>query len=111
MKYVLANWKMYPTVDEALALLGDIQAGLLERSTVSERRGQASRRGRFSRSWTACARCESVDVHARRHDPGARDRWLETIGSDRPWQGKLAGCATAWRVHHGHGDPSFALSP
>jgi triosephosphate isomerase len=32
MKYVLANWKMYPTVDEALALLSDIQAGLLDRA-------------------------------------------------------------------------------
>ena len=32
MKYILANWKMYPTVDEALALLSDIQDGLLERA-------------------------------------------------------------------------------
>ena len=32
MKYILANWKMYPTVDEALALLRDIEAGLLERA-------------------------------------------------------------------------------
>ncbi len=32
MKYVLANWKLYPTVDEALTLLRDIQAGLLERA-------------------------------------------------------------------------------
>lgn len=32
MKYVLANWKMYPTVDEAVALLGTIQAGLGERT-------------------------------------------------------------------------------
>ena len=32
MKYVLANWKMYPTVDEAVALLGAIQAGLGERA-------------------------------------------------------------------------------
>ncbi len=32
MKYVLANWKMYPTVDEALALLGAIQAGLRGRT-------------------------------------------------------------------------------
>ena len=31
MKYILANWKMYPTVDEAVALLTDIQAGLLDR--------------------------------------------------------------------------------
>ena len=31
MKYVLANWKMYPTVDEAVALLRGIQAGLHER--------------------------------------------------------------------------------
>ena len=37
MKYVLANWKMYPTVDEAEALLRTIQAGLGERS----RRGGA----------------------------------------------------------------------
>ncbi len=28
LKYVLANWKMYPTVDEAVALLGAIQSGL-----------------------------------------------------------------------------------
>ncbi|MBW3645907.1 MAG: triose-phosphate isomerase [Actinobacteria bacterium] len=28
MRYVLANWKMYPTVDEALALLRTIQDGL-----------------------------------------------------------------------------------
>lgn len=32
MRYVLANWKMYPTVDEALALLGTIQLGLRERA-------------------------------------------------------------------------------
>src|SRR5829696_7429644 len=32
MRYVLANWKMYPTVDEAVALLGAIQAGLGERT-------------------------------------------------------------------------------
>ena len=32
MKYVLANWKMYPTVDEAVALLGAIQVGLDERT-------------------------------------------------------------------------------
>ena len=32
MKYVLANWKMYPTVDEALALLGAVQAGLRQRA-------------------------------------------------------------------------------
>jgi triosephosphate isomerase (TIM) len=31
MKYVLANWKMYPTVDQAVALLTDIQDGLLGR--------------------------------------------------------------------------------
>ena len=31
MKYILANWKMHPTVDEAVALLTDIQAGLLDR--------------------------------------------------------------------------------
>lgn len=31
MKHILANWKMYPTVDEAVALLTDIQAGLLDR--------------------------------------------------------------------------------
>jgi len=31
MKYILANWKMYPIVDEAVALLTDIQAGLLDR--------------------------------------------------------------------------------
>ena len=35
MKYVLANWKMYPTVDEAVALLGAIQAGLDERNRGS----------------------------------------------------------------------------
>ena len=28
MTYLLANWKMYPTVDEALGLLGAIQVGL-----------------------------------------------------------------------------------
>jgi triosephosphate isomerase len=28
VKYVLANWKMYPTVDESLALLGTVQARL-----------------------------------------------------------------------------------
>ncbi len=32
MKYVLANWKMYPTVDEAVALLEAIQIGLAERA-------------------------------------------------------------------------------
>lgn len=32
MKYVIANWKMYPTVDEALALTDAIQAGLRERA-------------------------------------------------------------------------------
>ena len=32
LKYLLANWKMYPAVDEAVALLTDIQAGLLERA-------------------------------------------------------------------------------
>ena len=32
LKYLLANWKMYPTVEEAVALLTDIQAGLLERA-------------------------------------------------------------------------------
>ena len=31
MKYVLANWKMYPTVDEAVALLAAIQVGLGQR--------------------------------------------------------------------------------
>lgn len=31
MDYVLSNWKMYPTVDEAGALLGALQTGLLER--------------------------------------------------------------------------------
>lgn len=31
MKYVLANWKMYPTVDEALAVLDAIQSGLRQR--------------------------------------------------------------------------------
>ena len=31
MDYVLSNWKMYPTVDEARALLLAVQAGLLER--------------------------------------------------------------------------------
>ncbi len=35
MKYVLANWKMYPTVDEAVALLGAIQVGLGERTPGS----------------------------------------------------------------------------
>jgi triosephosphate isomerase len=33
MTYVLANWKMYPTVDDAVALLGAIQAGLAERTS------------------------------------------------------------------------------
>lgn len=32
MRYVLANWKMYPTVDEAVALVRAIQAGLGERT-------------------------------------------------------------------------------
>ncbi len=31
MRYVLANWKMYPTVNEALELLDAIQTGLRER--------------------------------------------------------------------------------
>ena len=31
MDYVLSNWKMYPTVDDAQALLAALQAGLLER--------------------------------------------------------------------------------
>jgi triosephosphate isomerase len=31
MRHVLANWKMYPTVDEAVALLRDIQDGLRRR--------------------------------------------------------------------------------
>jgi triosephosphate isomerase len=31
MRYVLANWKMYPTVDEAVALLRQIQDGLRAR--------------------------------------------------------------------------------
>ena len=31
MKYFLANWKMYPTVDEALALVTSVQARLLDR--------------------------------------------------------------------------------
>lgn len=31
MQYALANWKMYPTIEEALVLLGTIQAGLRER--------------------------------------------------------------------------------
>lgn len=37
MKYVLANWKMYPTVEEAVALLGGIQAGLGQR--IARHRG------------------------------------------------------------------------
>jgi triosephosphate isomerase (TIM) len=32
VQYVLANWKMYPTVDEALALLGAVQVGLRQRA-------------------------------------------------------------------------------
>jgi len=32
VKYLIANWKMYPTVDEALALLGTLQDGLRERA-------------------------------------------------------------------------------
>ena len=32
LNYVLANWKMYPTVDEAVVLVGAIQAGLGERA-------------------------------------------------------------------------------
>jgi triosephosphate isomerase len=32
MRYFLANWKMYPTIDEALALLGAIQVGLRDRA-------------------------------------------------------------------------------
>ena len=31
MRYVLANWKMYPTVDQARAVLAGVQAGLAER--------------------------------------------------------------------------------
>jgi len=31
LRYVLANWKMYPTVDEALAVLDAIQSGLRQR--------------------------------------------------------------------------------
>lgn len=31
LNYVLANWKMFPTVDEAVALLDGIQAGLRQR--------------------------------------------------------------------------------
>jgi triosephosphate isomerase len=31
LNYVLANWKMFPTVDEAVALLEDIQGGLRQR--------------------------------------------------------------------------------
>ena len=31
-KYVLANWKMYPTVDEALSVLAAVQDGLAERA-------------------------------------------------------------------------------
>lgn len=31
MRYVLANWKMYPTLDEARSLFGAVQAGLQER--------------------------------------------------------------------------------
>lgn len=31
MRYVLANWKMYPSVDEARAVLAAVQAGLAER--------------------------------------------------------------------------------
>lgn len=37
LKYLLANWKMYPTVGEALALLGTVQEGLKDRA----RRGGA----------------------------------------------------------------------
>lgn len=32
MRYVLANWKMYPSVDESVKLLEDIQTGLRDRS-------------------------------------------------------------------------------
>ncbi len=32
MRYVLANWKMYPTVEQALVLVETIQAGLRERA-------------------------------------------------------------------------------
>ena len=32
MEYILASWKMYPTVDEAHALFEDIQGGLQERA-------------------------------------------------------------------------------
>ena len=31
MRYVLANWKMYPTVDQARAVLAAVQAGVAER--------------------------------------------------------------------------------
>lgn len=35
MKYLLANWKMFPTVDESLALLHAIQDGLRERARLA----------------------------------------------------------------------------
>ncbi len=35
MRYLLANWKMYPTVEESVALLGAIQGGLRRRQQSS----------------------------------------------------------------------------
>jgi triosephosphate isomerase len=37
MKYLLANWKMYTTAIEAVALFGDIQQGLRERAEAGKR--------------------------------------------------------------------------
>jgi triosephosphate isomerase len=37
LKHVLANWKMYPTVDEAVALVEVVQAGLRQRIGTSPR--------------------------------------------------------------------------
>ena len=36
MRYVLSNWKMYTTPDEAVALFGQVQDGLRERAEASE---------------------------------------------------------------------------
>lgn len=37
MRYVLANWKMYPTIDQARAVLAGVQAGLGDRLDAGSR--------------------------------------------------------------------------
>ena len=38
MRYVLANWKMYPTIDQACAVLAGVQAGLAGQIDAGSRR-------------------------------------------------------------------------